>query len=539
MIAVATLLAGIGLFFIGIRLVSNHLKQLAGRRLRVMISRTLSGRGSVALFGLACGAVMQSVNAVTLVLVALVSAGALETRKAFAIINWANIGTSLLVLLATINLHVAVLLLVAITGVAFYLNLDQSARYRHLVGALLGICLLFLGIDFIKDGAGPLKTLPWLHGYISASASNGILTFALGLLITMVVQSSATVSVVAMAMATAGLLSVDSGCLLVLGSGLGSGLSAWVLAGKLSGSARQLVLWQVILKASGVTVMLLLLELEALTSWPLLRAALLLVHLPPATELAAVFLLLQLASWLAMTLMGRTLMDKVQAWAPPSEQEVMGKPRYIEDHAVNEPETALFLAGKEQQRLLAGLPQFLNSVRPEAPQDGPDTPTLHTAQTQVLLACTHFLTELTDRNHDRDLLERSNILRQRNELQESLQGTLVEFVAHSRLLIAQPQTQGLSHSMTEALHLILESLAEAAASRDPEDLQLLKGLTHDRSDLMDRARRNLMGNEANIGKDLQHAAFSATSLFERSVWLMRRYLLTLDFSPETDRIFDS
>ena len=529
----APLLAGLGLFFIGLRLVGNHLKQLAGRRLRALIARALSGHGSLAVFGLASGAVMQSVNAVTFVLVALVSAGAIGTRKAFSVINWANIGTSLLVVLAAINFHLAVLMLVGLTGLAYYMNLDQSARYRHLVGALLGICLLFLGIDFIKTGAVPLKTLPWLRDVIGASA-HGAGAFALGLVVAVVAQSSSTVTVVAMAMASAGLLAFGSGSLLVLGSGLGSGLSAWVLAGRLDGSARQLVLWQVVLKASGVALMWALLTLEAATGWPLLHAAMGAWHLSAPAELAAVFLLMQLASWLVVVLARGPLVRRVEAWAPPSVREMLGKPRYIEDHALGEPASALLLADKEQQHLLASLPHYLDPLRPEARRDGPDTPTLHAAQTQVLQQCDHFLTELVDRHHDRGVQEHSNVLRQRNELLGSLQDTLAELVDQSAHLVQHPQTQALSHGMLEALHLMLETLADTAPRHDADDRALLRGLTQDRSDLMDEVRRTLMGTEANLPKDLQHAAFSVTALFERCVWLMRRYLLHLDLlAPDT------
>jgi phosphate:Na+ symporter len=532
----APLLAGLGLFSIGLRLVSQHLKQLAGRRLRRLMAWALSGRGPVALFGLAAGAVMQSVNAVTFVLVALVTAGAIETRKAFAVINWANIGTSLLVVLAAINLHVAALVLVGLVGLAHYLNLDQSARYRHLVGALLGLCLLFLGIDFIKSGSVLLKSLPWLRDTLGASAGHSpAWAFVLGMAVALVAQSSSTVTVIAMAMASAGLLGFETGSLLVVGSGLGSGLSAWLLAGRLEGSARQLVLWQVLLRAAGVLLTVLLLALEAFSGWPLLRAGLQSWQLSPAGELAAVFLLLQLLSWLAVVLARPVLVRAVESWAPPSVQELLGKPRYIDDPVlVEEPSSALLLAEREQQHLLGFLPQFLNPLRPEARPGGPETPTLLAAQRQVLQACDHFLTELVDRHHNRDVQERSNVLRQRNELLGSLQDTLADLVQQCRPLVRHPQTQGLSHGMVEALHLMLETLAETAVGRHADDRAMLLQLTQDRSELMDEIRRRLLRAELELAQDLQHAALTATGLFERSVWLMRRYLLHLDLLPADD-----
>jgi phosphate:Na+ symporter len=83
----ASIFAGLGLFFIGIRLLSNNVKQLIGRRMRVLIA--CGGRnGSVALLGLLAGAIIQSLNAVTFVMVALVSAGAIDKRRAFPVISW-------------------------------------------------------------------------------------------------------------------------------------------------------------------------------------------------------------------------------------------------------------------------------------------------------------------------------------------------------------------------------------------------------------------------------------------------------------------
>jgi phosphate:Na+ symporter len=183
----ANLFAGLGLFFIGIRLIGNNLKQLAGRRMRQLISKAVAGRSSVALFGLAAGAIMQSMNAVTYVLVAMVTAGAIDKRRALPVINWANIGISILVVLASINLHVLALLLAGLAGLAYYLNLDQSARYRHGVGALMGIGLLFLGIDFIKHASAILKAAPWLKDSLAATAAYPLVGFAIGALAALVV----------------------------------------------------------------------------------------------------------------------------------------------------------------------------------------------------------------------------------------------------------------------------------------------------------------------------------------------------------------
>ena len=191
-----TIFAGLGLFFTGIRLIGHNLKQMTGRRLRALVGKAVADNRSATLYGLAAGAVMQSVNAVIFLLSTLVSTGVITTRQALPLINWANLGTSMIVLVAAVNLHLAVLMMVGLTGVAYYLRLDQSARHRHLVGLLLGLGLLFLGIDFIKTGAAPLKYAGWMQDLLTPTAQSVSLGFLLGVAVTLVAQSSSTVSVV-------------------------------------------------------------------------------------------------------------------------------------------------------------------------------------------------------------------------------------------------------------------------------------------------------------------------------------------------------
>jgi len=532
--------AGLGLFFIGIRLISTHLKQMAGPRMRLVLGRALAGHRTPALFGFLVGAILQSVNAVALTLAALVSARVIDSRAAFPIINWANLGTSVIVLVAALNLHLLVLVLLGATGVAYYLNLDQSARYRHLVGALLGIGLLFLGIDLTKAGAAPLKEVAWLREYILASTGHFALSFGIGVAVTLVAQSSTTVTIVAMAMAAAGLLGFDNGAMVVLGAGLGSGLSAWTLAGNLKGSARQLMLYQLVLKVAGVTAMLLLFTIEYLTGWPLLYAALTQfdtwLGLSPAMQLATVYLLLQIVSDIVMHVAGAPLVRLVERSAPSTQEEVLGVPHYLEDHSLDQPETALLLVDKEQQRLLAALPAYLDALRDDVQQPGPSTRVRHAADGNVAHQCDHYLKDIADRAHSRAVLERTIVLRDRNGLILSLQETLAELCTIARGRSHPKSVHALIGSLVEGLHVMLETLAHCVADPDPHDLEMLRLLTHDRSELMDAIRRRLLSTGTEIPAETQQLLFSATSLFERSVWLLRRYVLLLDVNEAPERV---
>ena len=537
-----SLFAGLGLFFIGVRLISSNLRQVIGRRLRQLIARAVTGPGSLALFGLLAGAVMQSVNAVIHVLVALVTAGAMDRKRAFPIIRWANLGTSLLALVAAIDMHALALCLVGLTGIAYYRQIDQSTRWRHAVGALLGLGLLFLGTDFIKSGAALLRTEPWLRLHISELGVWLLPSFAIGAAVAWAAQSSTTVVVITMSLAAGGLIGWNGGAMLVMGAGLGSAASAWSLAGRLQGSARQLVLFQVLLRLQGLV---LTLAFYAGNRWLLddpFGRLLDQFQMGLPARLAAFYMVVQLLSDLASRALEAPSLRWLEAWAAPSLQENLSKPHFVHDEALDEAETALLLADKEQQRLLACLPAYLDALRQDAPAALTSADQRQAAESQVLQLCEQFLVELADRQRSRDVLERSMVLRDRNRLLASLQESLVEL--HQAAQVAgggderdvdeagRATVAQLLDQLVQSLHLMLEALAETAARAQPdaEDLELLRSLTHDRSELMDGIRRRLQGSDLEAG--LRQAVFSATTVFERCVWLARRYVLLLD-SPLT------
>ncbi len=532
MLSVASIFAGLGLFFVGIRLLSGHLKQLAGPRVRRMLTRAVSSHTQSALFGFSAGAIVQSVNAVVFLLMALVNVGALQARHAFPIIAWANLGTSVIVVVAALDLHLLVLVLLGVTGIAYYLNLDQSSRYRHLVGALLGIGVLFLGIDLVKVGAMPLKEAAWLREYIAASSGHYVFGFLIGLAVTLAAQSSTTVTLVATAMVAAGILRVDTGAMVIIGAGLGSGLSALMMAGSQSGSARQLLMFQFMLKCCGSAAMLLLLGIEFIAGIPLFAAFLKWLGLTPSATLAVVYVTMQIIADLVAHLISGPLMKLIEKTAPPSVEEILGKPQFLQDHALEEPQGALMLVDREQQLLLSRLPAYLDGLRTEAATTGPSPDVRRAADGNIVRQCDQFLRELADRNHSREVLESTIVLRDRNELIGSLQETLTELVRAAEAERHEADLGALVGNLIEGLHMMLETLSHAAAGFDAEDFALLRALTHDRSDLMDSIRRRILDSDPTIDPYGRKMLFSVTSLFERAVWLLRRYVLLLDQTPE-------
>lgn len=533
----SSLLAGLGLFFIGIRLIGKNLRQLMGSRLRSWIGRIVAGQGTLALFGLAAGALIQSVNAVIHILVALITARAMVMRQGFAVVRWTNIGTSMLVLLAALNMHVFILFLLGLTGVAYYRNLDDSGRYRHVVAAVLGLGLLFLGVDFIKSASALLKKEPALVDFLSLTFRYPVLGFLSGALVTTFIQSSTTVSVVAMAMAASGLLDFANGAWIVVGASQGAAIATWLTGQTVRGSTRQLVLYQMAFKTAGVVLVGLLLLLDESTHAGWISLGLAYWHLSLPAQLAAVYCALQIASDIGMRSMGPWVLPWLDRIAPPSVEEKAGQPVYLHDQALEEAQTALMLLDLEQRRLLQGLLVYIDSVREESAQAADEVDAFHQGAANVARLCEQFATDVVDKHNNRAVLERSLTLRDRNELLIALQSSLMELRSPLTRLQHTQATQTLLHSLVESLHLMLCTLIDVANKHDDDDVSMLRMLTHDRSELMDTIRRR--STMESLSAPEQSDVYLVTTLFERIVWLLRRYVLALDNATTSNKAQDS
>lgn len=535
-----SILAGLGLFFVGIRLIGSNLKELGGRGFRRLIARATGNHALGALVGILSGAVTQSSSAITFIVVNMISAGLLTVRRAVPLVVWANVGTSVLVLLAVIDLRLLVFYLLGATGLGYFLNLDRAPRWRHALGSALGVALLFLGILLLKQGGGELRMLPAVGDILSFAAGWPLLALVIGAGVTLAAQSSATVSVVAVTLTTAGLLTLDQTAMIVFGASLGSGLSVWLLSANLAGSGRQVALVQVAAKLAGVALLLPAYALDMTLGLPGgdgLRAA---AVAAPDQAVAVLYLLLQLVSALVLSLLGRPVLALAARAAPESEEERLSRPRFLYDQAVEDPETALDLVRREQARAFSYLPVLLDSVRPEADSAG-DAGALLEACRKLVERCDSFLAELLDATSSRDLMAAALQLEKRN----ALLGDLVEAVGEQLAIPLQDRAEAagphrlpaLLRALVESQHALLLTAVDAleqevANGGADDDVAVLLALSGDRSETMDRLRRQV-AQETRLTAAEHNTLYAATALFERMVWLIRRYTLLIARAEES------
>lgn len=522
--ALITLFAGLGLFFVGIKLLGAEMAQLTGRRVRRWVARSTGSYPQAALVGLAGGAVTQSTNAITVILMSLTSADLIRPRQARPVLAWANIGTAALVLIAAVDLHLFVLALVGLIGLCFYLNLDRSKRLRPAVYALLGLGLLFLGLQVMRGGAHALSAVPLVVECFRVASGASALGLLAGFALALLTQSSSTVSVLAIAMASGGLIELEQAMPLVYGATLGSGFGTYLIAGRTTGTPRQLAIYQAVIKGAAVALLLPLLLVEQFWHLPLLAAAIRIVTEAPGLQIGLVYLACQIASVALAGPFDRAIEALLHRLAPPTPAENLSRPRYIYEQALAEPDTAVILVEREQARIFALLPLHLG-IADALGQDGAQLAPAAAGPTAAALiaAVAAFLTDLADTGASHETRRRIADRQAANILLQGLHEAMAELAGKLLQAAAAPMIQTLGANLTEGLGALLLTAEEGIRTGNAEDLQLLLQLTGDRDSLVDMLRRRAMAAEHSLSGTEQELLYGLTSLFERIVWMLRRF----------------
>lgn len=507
----AGLFGGLGLFFLGVKGLSGQLAAMAGQRMRAAMARGTNRPWQAAMLGLMLGALTQSSNAVTFIAASMRTAGMLPPGRVMPLLAWANVGTAGLVLVATLDLRLAAFWLLGAVGFASYFATDGGGRWRPILAALAGLGFMLLGLGLIKAGAAPLRELEIVRAILAFGGSAWLPPFVAGVLVTLVAQSSSTVTILAITLKAAGLLSFDQAVATIYGASLGSGLAVLLLAGGLEGTARQPVIGQALLRAVGAAVFLLALELERGFDVPLVIWLVERLARQLDTQLALVFLLLQLVTALLAAPFHKLQVRLLERWAPASAGEEQSRPRYLYPQALEDAPSALDLVAAEQRRLTERLPAVLDPVREEG-EGGPAASEAASAALEQEIA--RFIAALLAREMPAEALQDAVRLQARLNLLTALRETLGEYVVTAQGLLDNGMVRPVS-AMAEALHLLLEELREMD---EPAEASWLAELASDRGEMMQRLRRQVVGAT-------QERFFALTGLFERAVWLVRRLAL--------------
>lgn len=344
-----TLSGGIGLFLLGMSMMTDGLKLAAGPALERVLASATRTRWHALGSGVLVTGVVQSSSAVTVATIGFVNAGLLGLGGALWVLFGANVGTTMtgwIVALLGMKFKIEALSLPLI-GIGVVLQLTGAAQRRGALGtALAGFGLLFLGIAMLQTafaGLAERVSLPQGQDLLSVLAQLGV-----GALLTVLMQSSSASMTIAITAAQSGLLPAQGAAAVVIGANVGTTVKALLAAIGATPNAKRAAAAHVAFNALTGAVALLMLP------WLVdaIDAGRRLLELPadPASQLAlfhTVFNVLGvLLIWPIADRMTRWLQGRFR-----SLEEDEGAPRHLDDTVLAVPDLAVEALGREVRRI--------------------------------------------------------------------------------------------------------------------------------------------------------------------------------------------
>lgn len=352
--ALLSLLAGIGIFLIACGMMSSNLESAGSERLRRLFARAAGSR----LLGVGIGAVgtaaIQSSGATTVMVIGFVNAGIMTLAQAATVIYGANIGTTITGQIVALGVFggggvSAAVLFSSMAGVGAFLQaFAKKEKIRTLGGALAGFGMLFVGLSMMSGSMEQFAALPAVRLFL-AGIRNVFLLVLVGAVFTAIVQSSSVVTSIAIVMVVAGLITLDQGIYLTMGSNVGSCVVA-IVAGLTSGrNAKRTALIHLLFNLSGVGLFLLLGGLLGVASGGALSMGGIFAGLfpgAPQTQLAmfhTVFNLITVLLVLPLTNLLLGLVMRLIPDAPEAAPEKAEQPRlyYLDEKMLSTPPIAV------------------------------------------------------------------------------------------------------------------------------------------------------------------------------------------------------
>lgn len=219
---VVRLLAGTGVFLVGVYLLTANIEQLATGKIKSLFEKTVDKRLVNVGVGVASTALIQSSGVTTVLIVGFVNVGIMNLYQATAMIMGANIGTTITAQIAAlsafpITTYIQILVFIGIM-MSMVCKKDNVKKFGMIMA---GLGLIFIGLALMSDSMKSNRDM--IQG-IFETVQNPFLLFVAGILLTALVQSSSAITSVIIAMSVAGLTIGTGGnevLYIILGTNIG------------------------------------------------------------------------------------------------------------------------------------------------------------------------------------------------------------------------------------------------------------------------------------------------------------------------------
>jgi phosphate:Na+ symporter len=246
------LLGGLGLFLLGMDMMSEGLKKSAGDKLRSILGNLTRNRFMALILGTLVTMITQSSSATSVMLVGFVNSKLMKFKRTIGIILGANIGTTFTAQLIAFKITDYSLLMIAAGLTMLYAS--NKDKYKHLGQSVLGFGILFFGMGIMSEAMYPLRSFTPFFDLLMV-LENPFLGILVGMIFTALIQSSGAFIGITIVLATQGLITLEAGIPLLLGSNIGTAITA-ILAGiKASREAKKVAVANALINIFGILVL--------------------------------------------------------------------------------------------------------------------------------------------------------------------------------------------------------------------------------------------------------------------------------------------
>lgn len=353
-----TLLAGIGVFLVACQMMSSNLEAASSEKLKKLFSKASDNK----LLGVGIGtlgtAAIQSSGATTVMTIGFVNAGIISLAQAATIIYGANIGTTITAQIVALGMFggnsvSTSVIFSAFAGLGAFLSIFAKKNSAKTLGGILaGFGLLFVGLELMSSSMDSFAALDGVKTFL-AGIRNPLILVALGALFTAIIQSSSVMTSIALAMVVSGLIGIDQGIFLTMGSNIGSCVVA-VIAGVTSGTnAKRTALIHLLFNCSGVILFLLA---ALLLGWfDISYGGVFEKMFPsaPQTQLAMFHTFFNVVTVAVMLPLTRALVSLVKRMIPdkPVSHDAEFSLRYVDENMLRTPPVAVSQVKREILRM--------------------------------------------------------------------------------------------------------------------------------------------------------------------------------------------
>ena len=213
-------IGGLGLFLYGMQVMSAGLQKSAGRQMEKIIELLTKNRLIGVLVGALVTGVIQSSSATTVMVVGFVNAGMMKLTQAVGVIMGANIGTTITGQIVSLSVDKIAPISVGI-GMILWMTAKKN-KQKNIAEILIGLGILFIGMEFLKDSLKPLRELDTFTHLMANLSHNPLLGVLIGLMLTFVVQSSSASIGMLIALASQGILPLAVALPILYGDNIGT-----------------------------------------------------------------------------------------------------------------------------------------------------------------------------------------------------------------------------------------------------------------------------------------------------------------------------